>query len=249
MKNRLSQLLLWGRALLIYEKRLLVKVARARNAYIKTAAEQYAKSNGVPNWLLDAYREKLNTILNDHYETVITHFGQMVIRQIKSIKIETKAARRTFTGAMLEWVRTEALRKATMISGTDSDLIRNAIQNGIDEGEGIEAIGRSIRKVSAMTTARAAVIARTETHNAAGFGSIETARNAETEFGVQLLKVWLPTLDARTREDHRAMENKDPIPLGEKFQVGADNMDRPGDPSANPENVINCRCAIAYEEK
>jgi hypothetical protein len=119
---------------------------------------------------------------------------------------------------------------------------------GLNEGLGTEEIARNIRRVSQLTPYRAATIARTETHAAATFGSIESVREAEEELGVRMMKVWLPTLDARTRDAHAAMSGHPPIPLDEKFNVGGELMDRPGDPSASAENVIGCRCALAYEE-
>lgn len=68
-----------------------------------------------------------------------------------------------------------------------------------------------------------------------------------------MLKRWVPTRDDRTRRgpvfDHLAMENYPAIPLDYKFNVSGELMDRPGDPSASPGNVINCRCALIYEEE
>src|SRR5262249_42788761 len=95
---------------------------------------------------------------------------------------------------------------------------------------------------------RASVVARTETHAAATFGSIESVREAERQLDVKMLKEWLPTLDDRTRPDHAAMAGSAPIPMDEDFLVGGESMDRPGDPGASPEQVINCRCAMAFEE-
>jgi hypothetical protein len=71
---------------------------------------------------------------------------------------------------------------------------------------------------------------------------------AVVTLGVQMLKEWLPTLDDRTRPAHAAMNGQPPIPLNEKFVVDGELMDRPGDPSASPANVIACRCALGYTE-
>jgi hypothetical protein len=250
MKSRRTQLRLWLLALDLYEIRLRVKVSRERNAFIRASQEAYAANGVVPAWVAERHKSALRDILQAHYKAVIPHFGALALSNVKSRRIHSrKAADSLFSSFMLEWVTTEALRKATMIASTDYDDVRGAIADGLTEGLGTAEIGRAIRKQTSMTVFRAATVARTETHNAATFGSIETARNAEQELGLQLKKVWLPTLDDRTRPEHRAMETKDPIEMNEKFSVGADQMDRPGDPAASAENVINCRCAIAYEEK
>ncbi len=248
MKSPRAQFMLWQLGLTLFERKLLIKLSRARNGYIKKAADEYAKDGSVPAWLLLAHRLKLRGLLQEHYEAVIPYFGKLVLAQVKSRRISHKAAKNVFTSFMYEWIRTEALRKATMISQTDHGDVVNAIQKGIEAAEGIAAISKRIREVTALTTSRADTVARTETNNAANFGSIETARTAEDEFQIKLLKSWMPTLDARTRESHREMANKDPIPLNEQFNVGGESMDRPHDPSASADNVINCRCAQSYEE-
>ncbi len=247
--NRRLQLRLWLRGLILAELQLRPKVARARNKYIKESAFVYEGTGNVPAWLKADHVNAIKQLLEDHYMAVIPQFGSMVLKQVKSVRIETKRANNLFSSFMLEWVKTEALRKAQMISDTDQGDIQRAIARGLKDGEGTASIARMIREVSILTPYRSEVIARTETHNAATFGSVETARAAENELGIVLQKVWLPTLDDRTRPEHRAMEGKDPIALGDRFEVGGETMDRPGDPSASPENIINCRCALAYEEK
>jgi len=250
MIDRRLQLRLWLLALDRFEIKLRGAIARARNKYIRTASTQYENNHGsIPAWVLEQHRGAISGLLQSHYELVIPHFGGMALKQVKSRRISTKAAHNLFTSFMYEWIRTEALRKASMIAGTDYDDVLGKIEAGIAAGEGVASIARSIREAVELTTYRAATIARTETHNAATFGSVETARTAQEELGIQLVKAWLPTLDDRTRPAHRAMQDKDPIPLGERFSVDGESMDRPGDPSASPDNVINCRCALAYEEK
>jgi len=123
------------------------------------------------------------------------------------------------------------------------------IEAGISDGVGVAQVASNIRKVTGLTPWRAATVARTETHNAATFGSIETARSAEQDVGIVLLKEWLPTMDNRTRDAHRAMAGQPAIALDEKFNVDGEMMDRPSDPAGSAENVINCRCGLIYSEK
>ncbi len=136
-----------------------------------------------------------------------------------------------------------------MIADTDRDDVLGALSSGVADGVGVEQVARYIRKVSRLTPFRAATVARTETHAAATFGSVDSVRQAEQELGVKMLKEWLPTQDDRTRPDHAAMASYGPIPLDEKFIVGGATMDRPGDPAAPPEQTISCRCAIIYSEQ
>jgi hypothetical protein len=249
MTDRRTQLRTWLYSLSRFELQLRVKVARARNAYLRAAAKSYSENDGHhPAWLDERHRRRVAAELAEHYEKVIPYFGGTALKQIKSRRIQKKAADSIFQALMAQWVQREALRKAKMIAATDAGDVRGAIEDGIEEGLGTAEIARTIRRASSLTPHRAAVIARTETHAAATFGSVESVRQAEQELGVRMLKEWLPTLDDRTREDHAAMADYGPIPLDEKFEVGGSLMDRPGDPSAPPEQTINCRCALAYEE-
>jgi uncharacterized protein with gpF-like domain len=236
------------RAMTVFERKLLGQIGRARNSYIITAAARYQTLGSVPAWLVEAHKQRIANALDAHYRKVIPHFGAMAMAQIKSRKMEAKAQQDLFSSLAREWIAREALRKATMIAATDRDDVTDAINNGFADGLGTAEISRNIRKVSSLTPFRAATVARTETHSAATYGSIQTIRQAEQDLGVKMLKSWLPTQDDRTREDHAAMANEPAIPLDEKFNVGGHMMDRPGDPSAPAEQVINCRCALIYEE-
>lgn len=230
-----------------FERRALGDVGRARNAMVLYAASTYQRLGTVPGFVKEAHRKRLEAVITQHYERVIPHFGDMALKQIKSRPVRMEYKQRLFADLAAEWIKREALRKAAMIAATDFDDVRDAIQNGFQEGEGTEAISRRIRKVTALTPFRAATVARTETHAAATFGSVESVREASQELGVTMKKEWLATRDDRTRPDHLAADGQQ-VGLDEKFTVGSDLMDRPGDPGASPEQLINCRCGMTFDE-
>lgn len=238
---------MWLLALDGYELRLRTKIGPVINAYNREAAKAYSDNGSVPAHLRDTHQRRLVASLSNHYQAVIPYFGNMALKQIKSRRIEKKQAQSIFQALMEEWVSREALRKARFIAKTDEDNIRDAIQSGLDEGLGNAEIARNIRKVSNQTPYRAALIARTETHAAATFGSVESVREAERELGVRMTKEWVATKDDRTRDDHIAADGQ-VVGLNEKFEVGGVLMDRPGDSSAPIEQLANCRCAVAYSE-
>ena len=60
-----------------------------------------------------------------------------------------------------------------------------------------------------------------------------------------MVKEWLATPDARTRETHRVADGQR-VPLTDQFTVGGAALMFPGDPTGPPDQVINCRCSIAY---
>ena len=86
---------------------------------------------------------------------------------------------------------------------------------------------------SAIRTARTAV---TGAQNA---GRMDSYAAAE-KMGIKLKKVWLATLDARTRRSH-AMLDGEQVAQDKKFSNGCRF---PGDPQGPPWDIYNCRCTL-----
>jgi uncharacterized protein with gpF-like domain len=63
--------------------------------------------------------------------------------------------------------------------------------------------------------------------------------------GIVGSKTWLAHHDQRTRPHHRLADGQT-VPISSKFSVGGYAMEHPGDPTAPPQEVINCRCGTAY---
>lgn len=233
-----------------FEARLAPLIATDKRDFINAAATRYAE-HGTPNFfdLVDKHQQKLSETLGAHYKKVIPAFGSLSLSQVKSRRFKDDEESDLFAELAKEWIHREGLNRSKLIADTTEADVLAAIANGMDDGDGVAEIARRIRRVTSLSPFRAELIARTETHAAANYAGIESVRNAEEKLGVIMLKEWLPTIDGRTRPDHAAMAYEDPIPLDDKFLVGDESMDRPGDPSASPENIINCRCALAYTEK
>jgi SPP1 gp7 family putative phage head morphogenesis protein len=248
MTDRRLVLRAWLLAMDRLELQLRVEQGRARNAMISQAATEYEKHGHPPAHVFIAHRTRVKGVIQDAYRRTIPVFAGMALKQVKSRRIERKDAQTLYESLTADWISRESLRKSTMIADTDRDDVLDALNSGMAEGLGVEEIARNIRKVSELTPFRAATVARTETHAAATYGSVESVRQAERDLGVKMNKEWLATRDNRTRPDHLAADGQQ-VGMDEKFIVGGESMDRPGDPSASPENVINCRCAIIYEEK
>jgi hypothetical protein len=85
---------------------------------------------------------------------------------------------------------------------------------------------------------RSMAIARTESTAAFNYASL-VALNDE---GFPE-KAWMATRDTRTRESHRLADGQS-VPLASPFIVGGALLQMPGDPTAPPDETVNCRCAI-----
>jgi hypothetical protein len=87
---------------------------------------------------------------------------------------------------------------------------------------------------------RALVIARTESTTAANYG-VNLGAEA-SDYVVE--KIWVATLDKRTRYTHKIAGMSPGIPANAMFNVGGTLMLYPGDPTAPADETVNCRCVI-----
>lgn len=117
--------------------------------------------------------------------------------------------------------------------------IRDAITQGIVQGEDLRKVAHRLQKVTDMDYRAALRNARTSVTGAQNAGRVEAYHRAE-KMGIELEQEWLATLDGRTRHSHRQMDGKR-VKIGEKFDNGCMY---PGDPSGPPEEVYNCRCTL-----
>ena len=135
------------------------------------------------------------------------------------------------------------------ISANIAKRIDRVIRRGRRVGLTLPEIAANIEKVRALARPRAATIARTETHNAAGFAQHRYYKEVEKDYGSKLKKKWVATNDPRTRDAHSLMNLEEPINMDETFIVGGKRMQHTGDPKGGPENNVNCRCIILYVDE
>ena len=197
----------------------------------------------------------LEAILANEWRVAAATFGDRILERVnKSGRFEKKDATSDyFESAIQSYIKVWALDAAKDISLTTAKQIRNLILQGVDEGLGVDAIGRLITdRIPIMSTLRANTIARTETHTASAFGAQMAAEATE----LPLRKEWVSTNDDRTREegwDHVGMDGVI-VGLHDKFEVTnndtgeTEELEFPGDPSGSAGNIINCRCICAYLE-
>jgi uncharacterized protein with gpF-like domain len=141
------------------------------------------------------------------------------------------------------YARHNAAVKAKQIGETTRTRIQRAVAQGVDSGFGPAKIADLIEEKTygVINGMRAEMIARTETHAAMQYGSMEAADAT----GVVKTKTWVAAVDARTREDHAEMDDQT-VPMDEEFTGAAEGMSFPGDPAGPAEQVINCRCVLIF---
>jgi len=217
------------------EPRIRSEIARTNRAIAATLGDTTKHAA-----IYADHRQRMELILRNMWMTTGTLIADRVLARLG---VTASFSRGAFEERMSNWIRSEGATRVAMISTTTRDRINQSITRGIEEGLSLDQIARSIRTTSAIESAvRANVIARTETHNAAGSSSQEAAK----ELGLtNLRKTWLASIDGRERETH-AEANGQEVGLNEVFVVGGFPMMYPGDTSAPASETINCRCVAVY---
>lgn len=117
---------------------------------------------------------------------------------------------------------------------------------GIIQGKSVYDIATAALNGMADTERRwamnNAITALTSAENA---GALQQAKNARA-LGIEMIKRWNCTLDMRTRETHRLLDQETEL-LDEPFEVEGYEIQYPGDPEAAPEMVYHCRCHLSVE--
>jgi|TARA_Y100000114_G_scaffold54553_1_gene49867 hypothetical protein len=134
-----------------------------------------------------------------------------------------------------------------------STRLANRVDKIIREGREANLTLREIAKeidkiVLPIVRSRGALIARTETHNAASFANHKYHEKVRDDYDIPMVKVWSSVNDSRTRSNHAAA-NGQRVGMDEDFLVGGLPMGYAGDPRGGAKNVINCRCVILYADE
>lgn len=128
------------------------------------------------------------------------------------------------------------------------NLVFAEITDGVNAGENVEQIAGRVDRVLTYTgsqrwPARARTIAQTETTRAYGAATVAAGVEQSRVTGRVLRKRWDTRDDNRVRNPHREVDGT-VLDVFMPFYVEGFPMMFPGDPSAPPELVINCRCDL-----
>jgi hypothetical protein len=98
---------------------------------------------------------------------------------------------------------------------------------------------------------RSETIGRTEAIRAVNAGNMAAWQQAVDDGTLsedQVIKRWIYTHDNLTRDAHRLIPsmNEGGVGLNDAFESILGPIMYPGDPLAEPENTINCRCAVVF---
>ena len=125
----------------------------------------------------------------------------------------------------------------------DARVFNRYVTKGIIQGKSVHDIAVQAVQGMADTEVRwamnNAITALTGAQNA---GTLQQIRNAKAR-GIPVEKQWNSTLDYKTRNMHRLLDQQSVDP-DEPFKVQGYELQYPGDPNGAPEMVYRCRCTL-----
>jgi SPP1 gp7 family putative phage head morphogenesis protein len=134
----------------------------------------------------------------------------------------------------------ESSDRITATNDTTKQAVRDALEEGILAGEGIDKLAKRVEEVfDGADDYRARMIARTETVSSANKAKV----TAFAASGVVPEKEWLSVQDGNTRDAHRSLDG-DIVGLTDAFTTNeGDSTMYPGG-FGKPGLDINCRCTV-----
>ena len=116
---------------------------------------------------------------------------------------------------------------------------------GILQGESIPKMAARMARVTGSNQAAATRAARTLVTEAENKGRQDSYERAKKD-GVMLQRKWIATYDMRTRHAHAMLDGK-LAEVDEPFESELGPIMFPGDHTAHPSNVYNCRCTMGVK--
>lgn len=141
------------------------------------------------------------------------------------------------------WLRSETARFADEVNGTTGKAIFDALADGVEAGDTLNAL---IDRISALWDPltrpegyRIRNIARTEVTGAYNAGRIESWKHPDVA-GIIGGGQWISVRDQKVRDSHQLADGEI-VPLGQLFSNGCEF---PGDPRAPAKERCGCRCLL-----
>lgn len=130
----------------------------------------------------------------------------------------------------------------------DKRRIQSVLMQGIIQGESIPNLTKRLEAVTAGDHKAAIRNARTMMTGVQNGGRIDAIDRANS-LGIETRKQWMATLDSRTRHWHRQLDgvvvdNDKPFEHSVPGVTGVAKIMFPGDPTAHPADLYNCRCTL-----
>ena len=193
--------------------------------------------------ILDTW--ELRSYLIDIWSTTGAWFAndmtrKLMTRQVKAEEYWEDAFRRYMEARVAGKAMSIARTEATMFNSLIDLIIQEGYQEGFSINEITGKLKREIEKrMGVIQQWEAQRIAQTEVIGSANKGSFDGAMST----GLDIQKGWLTSGLQNVRATHALYGSMDFQPMDYEYAYG---LQFPGDPRADPSEIINCHCAIIY---
>ena len=218
--------------------------------FVRTEADKFLASTMFnESEAIRGLQSELFPVMARHYKRVFSTmyaFNEGRYEDMhKSVDVPVFGRNRDIEGLILLYNENRQLFLSSVSAGIAAKVAK-VITECRGESLSLAQIAKNITtKVGAISRSRAMLVARTETHNAAGYAHHQYHGSLGQELGMTMVKRWTSTQDLRTRSFH-AEANGQTVSMDEPFIVGGVPMMYAGDPQGGAKNVVNCRCVIVY---
>lgn len=212
------------------------RVTKKMTRESRAAARNYIKSK--------KNRDEWLALYEANYTRILNRFGQEASEQLKGFApTETKSEPFEFDPYdkfVQDWIKDTAAQRVSDVLDSSRKDIAKIVSDGITNNQTSEDIAEVIAgKYRSFSVSRSFSIARTEVAGASNYSLYAAGEQAP----FQVNKTWINSADDRVRDEHQFTET---VPMDAPFSNG---LMFPADPGGDAEEVINCRCTIAYERE
>ncbi|WP_366294407.1 phage minor head protein [Paenibacillus sp. AN1007] len=190
----------------------------------------------------DVFADLFETAVQEAFEPLFVLAGESELLQLDEGKVWS-----TKNKAAKQFVK-EIRELVPDMNQASTDTLLRSFEKAIEEGNTPSERALLVQEISAIAAEgedgpfsmqRAQRISRTMSTAAANGGKLEGWKQSEIAKG----KKWRSAAGTRTRKTHRKA-NGQVVDLDKPFKVGKSKLMYPGDPAGDPEEIINCRCAM-----
>jgi hypothetical protein len=234
--------------------RLVARNNRLILAYEKKYAKQIGRA------LQKQLRDYLKTgILSDEITPVLTEMYMNVGERfyLNQYKLLSDISQKNlFIDAFKIWwtnyVGSILAEKVTRINDTTLTKLQTALGGLIPQSLEFEEMASRLMKDFDFSIQRAMMISRTEVGNSMNEAKFKGKDDIKEELGEEIWKIWIHRGSKNPRDWHIKLDDGKAIHEDSFWSVETPSsgftepMDRPHDPGASAENVINCGCEVMY---
>lgn len=183
------------------------------------------------------------------WDASMRRFADDVLYPINERAYERTSGNATYPPDMATDARTRVYTRANTLSGVPDEVyvkVQRETATAIRTGRSGDRLAADLDDLFDTTHTprwqnRSATVARTESLGALNGGRTDGHRDIARTLGGDWERIWIATLDGRTRPTHRSADGQRAAVNG-TFSVGADRLRHPGDPLGSAAEIINCRC-------